>query len=59
MVIETFVKTSGAGPRDAYVWAYPANHRPLRDGRVVAYWVRCAQFVNPRDGVAVIIRVQP
>lgn len=50
------VKTSAAGPHQTWGWVYPPTHPPLRDGRVLRYWVNAAQYDARSSGVAIIIR---
>lgn len=58
MTIGVEVRSSGPGPRRADAWwdLYPESHPPLRNGRVLAYWIRCVAVAWPRGGVAVHIR---
>jgi hypothetical protein len=57
MTLEIEVRSSGPGPRRAEGWGpYPATHRPLSAGRVLAYWIRAIAVLWPRDGVAAVIR---
>jgi hypothetical protein len=40
-------------------WTYPATHEPLRDGRVLSYWIKATMHADTRSGVAVMIRWLP
>lgn len=40
-------------------WVYSVTHQPLRDGRVLSYWIKATMHDDTRSGVAVMIRWLP